>query len=78
MNITALMLEAAGLMVTGMLVVFMFLLLLIGALKLMSHFLQEDQSTGAQLSTSKGPIAQGIPKAHIAAIAAAVHQYRKQ
>ncbi|WP_105200781.1 MULTISPECIES: OadG family transporter subunit [unclassified Pseudoalteromonas] len=78
MKIAALMLEAAGLMATGMLVVFMFLLLLIGALKLMSHFLQEDESTGAQLSTSRGPVTEGIPKAHIAAIAAAVHQYRKQ
>ncbi|WP_105190609.1 OadG family transporter subunit [Pseudoalteromonas sp. T1lg48] len=78
MNIAALMLEAAGLMATGMLVVFIFLLLLIGALKLMSHFLQEDESTRAQAPTAGRPATAGIPKAHIAAIAAAVHQYRKQ
>ncbi|MBS3799030.1 OadG family protein [Pseudoalteromonas sp. BDTF-M6] len=72
------MLEAAGLMATGMLVVFMFLLLLIGALKLMSHFLREDESTKAELPTATQLPRVGIPKAHIAAIAAAVHQYRKQ
>ncbi|MFY8273007.1 OadG family protein [Pseudoalteromonas sp. SSDWG2] len=75
MNIAELMLEAAGLMATGMLVVFVFLMILIGVLKLMSHFLAE---TDAPISPAPSRASTGVPKAHIAAIAAAVHQYKKQ
>ncbi|WP_462157525.1 OadG family protein [Pseudoalteromonas sp. GB56] len=77
MNIADLMLEAAGLMATGMLVVFVFLMILIGALRLMSYFLADDiDAPTASLSPKQNH--SGVPKAHIAAIAAAVHQYKKQ
>ena len=77
MNIADLMLEAAGLMATGMLVVFVFLMILIGALKLMSYFLAGSIES-ASTSPAPRPNQAGVSKAHIAAITAAVHQYKKK
>ena len=77
MNIADLMLEAAGLMATGMLVVFVFLMILIGALKLMSYFLADDLQAPTK-SLAPKQAQGGANKAHLAAIAAAVHQYKKQ
>lgn len=78
MDIAALMVEAAGLMLTGMVVVFVFLFILIGVLKVMSHFLSEPPSAQPAQAKASPKGVQGASKAHIAAISAAIEQYRKK
>ncbi|MCG7544337.1 OadG family protein [Pseudoalteromonas sp. MM17-2] len=80
MDITALLIEAAWLMATGMVVVFVFLLILIGALRLMSYIFADTEQAQAnqQASATTTHRSKRPSKAHIAAIAAAVHQYKKQ
>tara|TARA_R110002126_G_scaffold33382_19_gene104498 strand:+ start:359 stop:601 length:243 start_codon:yes stop_codon:yes gene_type:complete len=77
--ITDLLLEAATLMVIGMATVFLFLLLLVCLMNLMSALLRRfapprvaDKSVKADASTA------GVSPAVVAAISAAVHQYRQQ
>ncbi|EHR40067.1 MULTISPECIES: oxaloacetate decarboxylase subunit gamma [Alishewanella] len=72
--------EAAGLMLIGMIAVFTFLCLLVLLLKLMSYSIQRffpvkvaDKVTRVEQSASDG-----VSPAVVAAISAAVHQYRQQ
>lgn len=78
MDITALLIEAAWLMATGMVVVFVFLLILIGALRLMSYIFADTEQANQQASATTTHHSKRPSKAHIAAIAVAVHQYKKQ
>lgn len=75
MDIAALLLQAANLMLTGMVVVFVFLLLLIVAVKLMSYFLREPAEPLPE--KTKTNTTSSVNSAHIAAISAAVHQYQQ-
>lgn len=83
MDITSLLLEAANLMLTGMVVVFVFLLLLISVVKLMSACLASsagdpvtnNKTKTKNTITTKSPT---VPAAHLAAISGAIHQYRQQ
>jgi len=72
--------EAAGLMLIGMIAVFTFLCLLVLLLKLMSYSIQRffpakvaDKAIRVEQSASDG-----VSPAVVAAISAAVHQYRQQ
>jgi len=85
MDITSLLLQAANLMLTGMVVVFVFLLLLISVVKLMSAFFANgagDPVTNNKTKTkTKNTIttkSSTVPAAHLAAITGAIHQYRQQ
>ncbi|WP_042149785.1 MULTISPECIES: OadG family protein [unclassified Pseudoalteromonas] len=83
MDITSLLLEAANLMLTGMVVVFVFLLLLISVVKLMSSVLAkyaEDPVTNNKTKTQNTITTKSstVPVAHLAAITGAIHQYRQQ
>lgn len=80
-SISDLLIEAANLMVVGMVVVFVFLTLLIGAVTLIAainrKFPEEvvtAQPARAQRKVSNEKISTSVP---VAAITAAVHQYRK-
>ncbi|MFT6896976.1 MAG: oxaloacetate decarboxylase gamma subunit [Paraglaciecola sp.] len=84
-DVTSLLFEAANLLVVGMVVVFLFLSLLIGAITaiawLCGKFPQEDETPQAGLVTKSGVsgVHQGdIPQPVIAAITAAISQYRNQ
>ena len=75
-----LLLEAAALMFIGMVAVFTFLFLLVVLLRLMSHTVQRyfpvkqaEKSTKLETASS-----QTVSPAVVAAIGAAVHQYRQQ
>lgn len=77
MEISELLLEAAVLMITGMVVVFVFLTLLIFTIKGMSSLLIRFQ--GSVVDTPLTNSSQiKPPSSHIAAIAAAVKQYREK
>ncbi|WP_372763045.1 OadG family protein [Pseudoalteromonas sp.] len=77
MDIGALLTTAGNLMLTGMIGVFVFLSLLIGFVtlmsKLVSHFSQPELVTPTRTPSLK---AQGVPSEHIAAISAAIAQYK--
>ena len=77
MDIASSLVQAANLMLTGMAVVFIFLAILIGAIKLMSFLVGQEPEPVVTKSQSsfKAP---GVSNAHIAAISAAVHQYRNK
>jgi oxaloacetate decarboxylase gamma subunit len=84
-DVTSLLFEAANLLVVGMVVVFLFLSLLIGAVTgiawLCAKFPQEDVTLQATLETKSGTslVHQGeIPQPVITAIAAAIRRYRSQ
>ena len=77
MDVSGLLLEAAVLMLTGMVVVFVFLTILIFTIKAMSKVLAnfhtpEVTPNPVKLSGNQLPIS------HVAAIAAAVKQYREK
>lgn len=78
--VTDLLLEAANLMLLGMAAVFIFLLALVLLLKLMSKVLQRYFPVKQPEKSNK--IEQGetnhLSPAVVAAITAAVHQYRNQ
>ncbi|ALO43960.1 OadG family protein [Pseudoalteromonas phenolica] len=76
MDIGALLLEAASLMLTGMVGVFAFLSILIFAVSKLSLVAGGDEPTKPQRQPAKRPVSNGVPNAHIAAISAAVAQYR--
>jgi len=83
MDIASLLLEAANLMLTGMVVVFVFLLLLISVVKLMSSVLAKyaDEPVANNKTKTKNTIttkSSTVPAAHLAAITGAIHQYRQQ
>ncbi|MSP28796.1 MAG: sodium pump decarboxylase subunit gamma [Methylococcales bacterium] len=72
---TELMSSGIELMVAGMTIVFLFLVMLVGAINLMSFLVQRffpEQPTSTHLTTG------GVDKNVIAAITAAVHQYRSK
>lgn len=74
MSVSELLYEAAILMVVGMVVVFIFLTLLIFATKLLSKFAgQED----APVNNPVQPSNLNAPEPVIAAISAAIHQYKQ-
>jgi oxaloacetate decarboxylase gamma subunit len=78
MDIGALLTTAGNLMLTGMVGVFVFLSLLIGAVTLMSKlarkFSQPELAASQRTPSFKS---QGVPNEHIAAISAAIAQYKK-
>jgi oxaloacetate decarboxylase gamma subunit len=78
MDIASLIFEAAELMLVGMIVVFVFLTILIFAVKSMSSIVLKFQVEAPQASVAKPSSSQGVPPAHIAAISAAVSQYRQK
>lgn len=77
MQVSELLLEAAVLMVTGMIVVFVFLTLLIFTIKGMSSLLLRFNGEEADNALINSPQVQP-PSSHVAAIAAAVKQYREK
>ncbi|MCG7534686.1 OadG family transporter subunit [Pseudoalteromonas sp. OOF1S-7] len=80
MDITALLAQAANLMLTGMVGVFVFLSILIIAVKGLSKFAAPDEPTqpGRRINKSKPSDAEQVPGEHLAAISAAISQYRNQ
>ncbi|ATC93785.1 OadG family protein [Pseudoalteromonas tunicata] len=77
MDIASSLMQAANIMLTGMVVVFIFLAILIGAIKLMTHLVGQEPEP-LKPKKSAGFKSAAVPNAHIAAISAAVHQYRNQ
>ncbi|AQQ00327.1 OadG family protein [Pseudoalteromonas sp. SG45-5] len=77
MDIGALLTTAGSLMLTGMVGVFVFLSILIGAVTLMSslvtRFSEPEVASPAKSPSFKS---QGVPNEHIAAISAAIAQYK--
>jgi len=77
MDIGALLTTAGNLMLTGMVSVFVFLSLLIGAVvtmsKLAAKFSQPEVDVPQRAPSFKS---QGVPSEHIAAISAAIAQYK--
>lgn len=81
-NIPELLSEASTLMIVGMGVVFVFLTLMIGAVNLIACINRKlpeeslpNHSPTTRRATAKSPGDNDIP---VAAIAAAIHQYRKK
>ncbi|KXF82874.1 oxaloacetate decarboxylase subunit gamma [Enterovibrio coralii] len=71
--------QAAALMLTGMAVVFIFLTILIGLVKLMSKLVPEElPPQTASTTTPSRNVSGQIPGETIAAISAAVHKYRSR
>ena len=76
MDIGQLLATAANLMLTGMVGVFVFLSLLISAIIIMSRLASRFEPTApARTPLIKAP---GVPSAHIAAISAAITQYKNK
>ncbi|ALS31949.1 oxaloacetate decarboxylase, gamma subunit [Pseudoalteromonas translucida KMM 520] len=77
MDIAALLTTASNLMLTGMVGVFVFLSLLITCVtvmsRLVSRFAEPELATPARTPSFKS---QGVPNEHIAAISAAIAQYK--
>ena len=78
MDIGALLLEAASLMLTGMVGVFAFLSILIFAVSKLSLIAGGDEPAKPQRQPTKRPASTGVSNAHIAAISAAIAQYRSK
>lgn len=78
MDIGALLLEAASLMLTGMVGVFAFLSILIFAVSKLSLIAGGDEPAKPQRQPTKRPTSTGVSNAHIAAISAAIAQYRSK
>ena len=78
MDIGALLLEAASLMLTGMVGVFAFLSILIFAVSKLSLIAGGDEPAKPQRQSTKRPASTGVSNAHIAAISAAIAQYRSK
>lgn len=77
MNVSALLAEAGLLMVVGMAVVFLFLSLLIGAIKVLTAFAEKyPDPVVAQRGTAKVSIPNQTSPQVIAAISAAIKQYK--
>ena len=78
MDIGALLLEAASLMLTGMVGVFAFLSILIFAVSKLSLIAGGDETVKPQRQPTKRQVSPGVSNAHIAAISAAIAQYRSK
>ncbi|CZF78617.1 oxaloacetate decarboxylase subunit gamma [Grimontia marina] len=71
--------HAATLMLTGMVVVFIFLTILVGLVKLMSRLVPEELPPQATTTTTPSNNNNGqVSGETIAAISAAVHKYRNR
>ncbi|MGF1684613.1 oxaloacetate decarboxylase subunit gamma [Photobacterium minamisatsumaniensis] len=78
-DLGALLTEAATIMATGMVVVFVFLSTLIFLVKLLAKFASQDDIPAAVNKPSPAVVNRnGVQPEVVAAISAAVHQYRKQ
>ncbi|MBD1584018.1 OadG family protein [Pseudoalteromonas sp. S16_S37] len=75
MDIVSLLLQAANLMVTGMVGVFVFLSILIFAVKNLAK-LAGPETSGDTSTKAVSKSSTGVSSAHIAAITAAIAQYR--
>ncbi|KZN62606.1 OadG family protein [Pseudoalteromonas luteoviolacea] len=79
MEISELLMQAANLMLTGMVGVFIFLSILIFAVKGLSKISASEQSPEQpkiKRKSQRGDTA-GVPAAHVAAISAAIAQFRQ-
>ncbi|WP_214000340.1 OadG family transporter subunit [Arsukibacterium sp.] len=77
--VSDLLLESATLMLIGMVSVFTFLLLLVLLMTVMSSLLRRYAPLKATDTANKADtVANGVSPAVVAAISAAVHQYRQQ
>ena len=83
-EIMNLLVESANLLIVGMAVVFVFLTVLIGAVKLMSKVVQKFPEPNTDAFGSNNLVTKQIEQDDkvspqiVAAIAAAVHQYRQK
>ena len=68
--------NGCNLMLTGMVGVFVFLSILIGAVTLMSNLVTRFSEPEASPVKSPSFKSQGVPNEHIAAISAAIAQYK--
>ncbi|ENM5826208.1 TPA: oxaloacetate decarboxylase subunit gamma [Vibrio cholerae] len=78
-HIGSLLMDAATLMVTGMAVVFLFLTVLVYLVQLMSRLIPQEAPEAAvtpKKSQKVQPITDSVNPQVVAAISAAVHQYR--
>ncbi|MDN3376890.1 MULTISPECIES: OadG family transporter subunit [unclassified Pseudoalteromonas] len=78
MDIGQLLATAANLMVTGMVGVFVFLSLLISAIIFMSKIMSRFEEPVVEAARTPSIKAQGVPSAHVAAISAAIAQYKNK
>lgn len=81
-QVSELLLEAAALLLIGMVVVFAFLTLMIGAIKLIAWFCEkypgeQEVAQPFKSTSNQSKTTSGITPETISAISAAVHQYRK-
>ncbi|MDD5463406.1 MAG: OadG family transporter subunit [Methylococcales bacterium] len=74
---TELMSSGVELMLAGMGIVFLFLAMLVVAINIMSSMVQRF-FPDAQALVITAPVSSGIDKSMVAAITAAVHQYRSK
>jgi len=73
------MTQGVELMLTGMGIVFLFLVMLIGAVKLMAYCVANFLPEEAPVTTApSAPVSKGVTPAVTAAISAAVHQHRSK
>ena len=80
-SVTQQLAEAASLMLVGMVVVFLFLTLLIFAVKGLTRFCQllpQTDNNNIPDTESSNKALVGVPQEHIAAITAAVAMHRKK
>ncbi|GAC33358.1 OadG family protein [Paraglaciecola polaris] len=83
-DVTSLLLEAGMLLLVGMSVVFLFLTLLIGAVNVIAwasaKFPEDTPSASKNMHNRAAPATSqsGVPAPVVAAISAAVEQYRRQ
>ncbi|MGF1703334.1 oxaloacetate decarboxylase subunit gamma [Photobacterium makurazakiensis] len=78
-DLGALLTEAATIMATGMVVVFVFLSTLIFLVNLLAKFASQNDIPAAVNQSSPAVVNHnGVQPEVVAAISAAVHQYRKQ
>ncbi|CCQ09785.1 hypothetical protein PALB_6330 [Pseudoalteromonas luteoviolacea B = ATCC 29581] len=82
MDVTQTLVKAASIMMTGMVGVFVFLIVLIFLVKLIARFakndVQPEQARSNEHQTIAPMTSNGVSTSHIAAISAAIAQYRKQ
>lgn len=78
MDIGQLLATAANLMLTGMVGVFVFLSLLISAITIMSKLASRFEQPVIAPARTPSIKAPGVPSAHIAAISAAIAQYKNK
>lgn len=80
MDVTATLITAANIMVTGMVGVFLFLILLIFIVKYIASIAATEEPVKQQAKKASPAKLQtdGVPPEHVAAISAAVAQYKQQ